>query len=203
MSHTFAFSNKKKVRGWKTQIRRVERWRSGHLTPDGRHLGRYGYDYCKIQIDPWNRLIEREPPIWLGRLMIHGLLDICDSWALASRPEVKYLKVWLNWPRLRTSQVVMAGESRRAWYEGVFRPVADLGWVTEQGLPSPLGPDLLKRLQGWDWQECLDEVAVDRADVPAGWLGRRPHSTLISEDGAGITLVERGRVWVGTRREAA
>lgn len=203
MSHKFAFSNKKKVRGWKTQIRWVERWRAAHLVPDWSHFERYDYDYCKIQIHPWNGLIEREPPIWLGRQMIHGLLDIHDAWAAASAPDVKYLKVWLKWPLLRTSQVVMAGKSRLAWYGGVFRPVADLGWAETQGFPPQLGPDLLERLQGWDWQECLDEVEVDRAYLPTSWLSKRPYSSLLSQDGSSRTLVEQGRVWVGTRRRAA
>jgi hypothetical protein len=71
VSQGVAFSNKKKVRSWKTQIRRVERWRAGHLTPDSAQFEQHGYDFCKIQIDPWNRLTRREPPLWLGRRMIH------------------------------------------------------------------------------------------------------------------------------------
>jgi hypothetical protein len=199
VNYRAAFTNRKKVRGWKTQVRRVERWRSDHLTPDWPHFERYDYDYCKIQIHPWNRLVEREPPIWLGRRMGHGLLDIHDAWAETSGPEVKYLKVWLKWPLLRTSQVVMAGESRLAWYEGVFRPVTDLGWAETKGFPPQLGPDLLERLRDWDWQECLDEYEVDRANLPAGWLSKRPHSSLTYEDGRSFTLVEVGRVWVGQK----
>lgn len=200
MHHTAAFTNRKKIRGWKTQIKRVERWRTEHLTPDWPHFERYGYDYCKIQIDPWNRLIGREPPIWLGRQMVEGLLDIYDSWALASGPQVKYLKLWLKWPDLSASQVVMAGESRVTWYESVFRPVADLGWAQERGFPPQFGPALLKRLQSWDWQECLNEVEVDRADLPVGWLNKRPYRSLVSEGGHSVRLVEVGRVWIGRKR---
>ena len=207
MSRTFAFSNKKKVRGWKTQIRRVERWRAANLKPDWLLLNfrRYDYHYCKIQIHPWNRLVKREPPIWLGRQMIHGLLDIYGAWAEAV-PDAPYLKVWLNWPYLRASQVVMAGESRLEWYEGMFRPVAELGWAETKGFPPQFGPEVLERLQAWDWQECLDEYDIDPEvlnDLPAGWLERRPHSSLALSDGSSRTLVEQGRVWVGTRRGAA
>jgi hypothetical protein len=197
-----ALSNRKKVRGWKTQLRRVERWRSRHLTPDWSHFDRFGYDYCKIQIDPWNRLIEREPPIWLGRQMVHGLLDIHEAWAKAI-PDAPYLKVWLNWPSLTESQVVLAGPSRLDWYASMFRPVADLEGKTVKGFPPQFGPALLGRLHGWDWQECLDEYDVDPADLPAGWLASRPHSSVPLSDGSTRTLVEQGRVWVGTRRETA
>ncbi len=202
MSRTAAFSNRKKVRGWKTQIRRTERWRIVHLTPDWPHSDHYGYDYCKIQIDPWNRLVRRQPPIWLGRRMVHGLLDIYDAWAEAV-PDAAYLRVWLNWPYLIGSQVVLSGLLRLEWYSGMFRPVESLGWAESKDFPPQFGSDLLERLRGWDWQECLDEYEADPADLPVGWLDKRLHSSITSEDGRSVTLVEQGRIWVGTRRESA
>ena len=202
MSYKFAFSNKKKVRGWKTQIRRMERWRTEYLTPDWPHFNHYGYAYCKIQIDPWNRLVKRQPPLWLGRQMIHGLLDICDAWVEAI-PDAAYLRVWLMWPYLIGSQVGMSGPSRLDWYSEMFRPVESLSWAEARGFPPQFGPELLERLKGYQWTECLDEYSVDSDDVSEAWLSRRPHSSLTNEDGSFLTLVEQGRVWVGTRRESA
>ncbi|ULH15167.1 hypothetical protein MF271_14585 [Deinococcus sp. KNUC1210] len=195
-----AFTNRHKVRGWKTQIRRVERWRQAHLTPDWVHLEHTDFDSCKFQIDPWNRLIRRQPPMWLARRMLHGLLDIHEAWA-AAVPDAPYLRLWLNWPHVIDSQVVMAQGSRVDWYREMFRPVAELGWARAKGFPPQFGPALLQRLNAWDWQECLHEYPVDPADIGAGRLSRYAYSTLTTT-GASLTLVEVGRVWVGTRRAA-
>ncbi|GGR24516.1 hypothetical protein [Deinococcus ruber] len=196
-----AFTNRHKVRGWKTQIRRVERWRQAHLTPDAAHLEHADFDYCKLQIDPWNRLIRRQPPMWLARNMIHGLLDIHEAWAAAT-PDAGYSCVWLCWPKLMDSQVVMAQGSRVEWYAGMFRPVAELGWAEPKGFPPQFGPALLARLNAWEWQECLHEYPVDPADISAGQLRKYPSTTLTTEGGASLTLLEVGRVWVGKRRAA-
>ncbi|WP_152544780.1 hypothetical protein [Deinococcus phoenicis] len=192
-------TNRKKVRGWKTQIRRVERWRERHLTPDWTHFGRFDFDYVKIQIDPWNRLVRRQPPLWLGRQMIHGLLNIYDAWAEAA-PDAPYLRIWLAWPFLMDSQVVMAGESQAGRYGGMFRSVSELGWASTRGFPPQFGALLLERLRAYQWQECLNEYEVDAEDVSPRWLAKRPHSTLIPEGGRPVTWVEQGRIWVGQRR---
>ena len=117
VSRTAAFTNQKKVRGWKTQIKRVERWRTRHLKPDHEFFRQNGVAYCKLWIDPWHRLTRRQPPIWLGRQMIYGLLDLYEAWVSTAVPEVEYLKVWLMWPELTESQVVMAGTTKAEMYQ--------------------------------------------------------------------------------------
>ena len=195
-----AFTNRHKVRGWKTQIRRVERWRQAHLTPDWAHFERSDFDYCKIQLDPWNRLVRRQPPMWLARRMLHGLLDIHEAWA-AQVPDAPYLRIWLNWPHVMDSQVVVAGETRANWYQDMFTPVD-----APKRFPAQVGEPLLGRLSAYDWQECLDEYPLEPQDAPPEWLSRRPHRTDTLQDGSALHWVTRGRVWVGvwigTRRAA-
>ena len=198
MSHAAAFINKKKIRGWKTQLRRVERWRQAQLTPDWAHFERFSYDYCKIQIDPWNRLIERQPPLWLARRMLHGLLDIHEAWT-AQVPDAPYLRLWLNWPHVMDSQVVLAQESRVDWYGDMFRPVAELGWAEAKGFPPQFGPELLERLKAWDWQECLHEYPMEYEARNSKRFKHLPYSSFAADS---PYLVEVGRVWVGKRRAA-
>lgn len=89
--------NKKKIRGWKIQARRVERWREAHLTPDWRYFEDSGRDYAKLYIDPWYRLSSRIPPARLRWDMLGALLDVQAAWAKAAqeRKDIGYLAIWL------------------------------------------------------------------------------------------------------------
>jgi hypothetical protein len=121
-----AFVNRKKVRGLKRHIRRVQGWKAARLMPDLGHLRRSGQEYVKLTIDPWYRLVKRRPPMWLRREMVLALLDIYDAWQTqaAERSEVDYLRVWLSWPNFIDSQVIMANHARAPHYQALFRPVA-------------------------------------------------------------------------------
>lgn len=205
----YAFSNRKKLRGAKRQLGRVERWRQAHLSPDLRHLDLYGYDYVKLTIDPWDRLVKRQPPVWLRREMTHALLDMYESWHEATRDnaEVSYLRVWLSWPEFTASQVVVSTSLRAAYYEGMFVDVEQ-----PRGLPADLGAPLLERLAQFEWREVLNEYPVNVEDLRGDnghidwddvrrWLSKRKYRREVLPDGTTIYWLQYGRTWVGSKRE--
>lgn len=157
-----AFTNRKKVRGGKRQLGRVRKWHDAHLEPDLAYLRRFGQEYVKLTIDPWDRLVQRQPSVWLRRAMTLALLSVYESWQrkAAQHPEIEYLRVWLSWPNFTDSQVVMATGQRAQHYRSVFLPVAQ-----PRGLPSDLGPALLERLSEFEWQECPSEYPVYKDDL--------------------------------------
>lgn len=189
--------NRKKVRGWKRQVKRVRRWRDDRLRPDWPHLDAYGRDYVKLTLDPWYRLVRRQPPVWLRREMTHALLDVHDAWraAVAERPDVTYLRVWLKWPNFIESQVVMATQDHEGWYAlGTSRP------VPAASLPTELGAPLRARLAEFVWEEAVDEYPLDVGYATpefARWLARRPHRWEQLSDGTWLCWVRRGRLWIG------
>ncbi len=187
-----SLSNRHKVRGRRAQARRVARWRAANLTPDWAHLNVSGVDYVKLWIDPWNRLPGREPPAWLRRQMLTGLLDILDRWQAQTRDreDLPFLAVWLCWPHFMDSQVVLAREDRAPTYQTMFAP------VPTQPLPNAFAP-LAERLSRLTWTTGADEEPLDAGDM-ARWpsLARRPHRTVPTPDGP-LHLMRRGTVWIG------
>ncbi|GGN46940.1 hypothetical protein [Deinococcus daejeonensis] len=185
-------SNRHKVRGRRTQARRVARWRAANLTPDWGHLNASGVDYLKLWLDPWNRLPRREPPAWLRRQMLVGLLDILNAWhaQTCDREDLPYLAVWLCWPHFMDSQVVLAREDRAPMYDTMFEP------IPTRPLPNALAP-LAGRLNRLHWTTGLDETPLNPEDF-ARWpsLARRPHRTVSTPDGP-LHLMRRGLVWIG------
>jgi hypothetical protein len=116
-------SNKKKIRGWKRRMARVDSWFEKSKAPDLESFQSRGEDYVKVRIDPWNRLCERIPPSWYFRLIIGRLIDVHDEWKQAykglNRPFD--LQIWLNDPNSIRSQVVCAsvdaaGQERNNYY---------------------------------------------------------------------------------------
>ncbi|MBZ9713617.1 hypothetical protein [Deinococcus multiflagellatus] len=186
-------TNRKKLRGGHTQLRRVARWRAQYLEPDWFALEHFGVTYAKLWVDPWCRFPRREPPAWVRRELLAGLLDIHAAWARAAagREDVAYLALWLGWPHFVDSQVVMASPERAQMYRTMFTPAE----------PRPLPPQLAlqdPRLNTLHWQTGLDEVFLSCEEVAArrSWL-RRPHRVLTPEVGEPLYALQRGHVWVG------
>ncbi|MEQ8475440.1 hypothetical protein [Fulvivirga sp.] len=116
-------SNKKKIRGWKKQVRKIDQWFELVKKPDFDHFESRLEDYVKIRIDPWNRLSERTPPMWYSKLILKRLIDIYDLWDKEFQKLNKPydLQLWINEPNFIKSQVVCAqvdkdGDQRNNYY---------------------------------------------------------------------------------------
>ncbi|HTE17101.1 MAG TPA: hypothetical protein VK689_01835, partial [Armatimonadota bacterium] len=88
------FSNKKKVRGWKRRIRQLERLRLAYREMDVERLRAAERQYVKIWLDPWSRVVPRNPPYWYRRRVVATFIDIYESWrrALEASGEPYYLE---------------------------------------------------------------------------------------------------------------
>ncbi len=205
MSH--AFSNRKKVRGWPRRLRRLAALRPRAAVPDEGALRGRGYDYVRPALDPWDRLVPRNPPAWLRRRMLGVLLDLHAEWHrhLTARGEPFYLAVWLFEPRFYRSQLVAAVGDRIGYYETLF-PDAP-GAPAEPPATYRAPGDGLDRLA---WTPGLDADYVFRSSLgadPAGarWLARRRHRVVGEEalgDGDRMYVMRLGSVWVGRERRA-
>ena len=116
--------NKKKIRGWRNQVRKIDRWKNRYLQLDIDSLRKNGRSYVKIWIDPWFGLVKRNPPLWYCRLILEGLAGICLSWhkTLQELGEPYYLKLWVYDPDFMSSQVVAAIGDSVDFYQNAFNP---------------------------------------------------------------------------------
>ncbi len=192
------FSNRKKVRGWKRRLRELERFRLAHRTLDVDALRRDELAYVKLWLDPWSRLVPRDPPVWFRRRVLAAFLDVLHSWgrALEATGEPYYLRLWLYDPRFHRTQVVAAMGERIRWYETMFVPAAGA-----RALPPPQFRDPAYDLAEVEWEPCLDtdvlleDDASDERDLAR--IRRRASRVEHARWGQALFLFDRGLVWLG------
>jgi hypothetical protein len=191
--------NKKKVRGWKRQIRKLDKWKLRNLNLE---LNRYDYDYVKIWLDPWYRLEKCNPPIWFRRLIIAALLEIYGNWhkQLLKRGGKFYLKIWLFDPHFIDSQVVAAVGERIHYYEELFVKNTE-----SRKFPYQKYFHGSYNLHDYNWDLHVDEdVSFERADEleadEIASLQRVATRTEKLPDGETIYAVKRGDLWLGTHK---
>lgn len=71
-----AISNRKKVRGLKKHRRRVDAWIARCSALPLTIVDGGDRAWCKLALDPWFRLVRRDPPAWLQRRMLEGLMRL-------------------------------------------------------------------------------------------------------------------------------
>ncbi len=91
------FANRKKIRGWRHQIKKIENWYLANSTPNTDKLSCWIDEYVKIWIDPWYRLEKRNQPLWYFRLILDKLTNLYDLWNKEfSNGDYPYdLQIWL------------------------------------------------------------------------------------------------------------
>ncbi|CAN5257364.1 hypothetical protein BH09BAC1_BH09BAC1_05300 [soil metagenome] len=117
-------TNKKKVRGWNRRMKALRKWSKANALPSVNVLNSRGHDYVKLWIDPWYRLVRRNPPHWFFNLMLDELDVIYRHWDtfMQSNGEPYDLQIWITYPDLMGSQVVVdimakIGEERNNYFE--------------------------------------------------------------------------------------
>jgi hypothetical protein len=193
------FSNRKKVRGWKRRIRQLDRLRLRHRELNMELLRRDGVDYVEILLDPWSRLVSRNPPYWYRRRILAAFIDIFDAWqdTLERLGEPYYLALWVFDPAFYRTQVVAAVGDRVEGYRDWFDPA-------DRGAAGPVqyrdGSYELGRFQ-WRAGQVLDvfsaqEDAFDELDV-AEWTRTADRIEQTADDT--LFTFKRGIVWLGTQ----
>jgi hypothetical protein len=197
--------NRKKVRGWKRRIRDVDRWAAHQCARDlAARVEAGGYAYAKLWIDPWYRLTQRIPPLWLRQRMVEALVRVHDAWTarLAASGEPVVSRLWIANPAFLESQV-LAGVGDGAEWLRRSAPTAP-----QRPFPSEWFARVPAAVREFEWT-C--EADVDVIDVAEDLTSRAEEDRLVArgarretQDGRGDVLVLRvGDLWIGTRRTGA
>ncbi|HEX2076877.1 MAG TPA: hypothetical protein VHG08_04185 [Longimicrobium sp.] len=194
------FSNKKKVRGWKRRIRQLERLRLEHRQLDVAALREHGVQYVQIWLDPWDRLVQRNPPYWYRRRILAAFIDIFGAWktGLEELGEPYYLELWLFEPDFYRTQVVAAVGTRVEYYRTLFPTVPGA-----PGRPPPQYQDPAYALSSFRWRagEVID-VRTEKLDEPdaqdiATWSRHAARIEHTADDT--LYIFNRGIVWLGSQ----
>jgi hypothetical protein len=192
--------NKKKIRGWKRQIKKLEQWKQNHLQLS---LNYHNYDHVKIWLYPWNNLLlkQRNPPVWFRRLIVAALIEIYDSWheQLVALGEPFYLKIWFSEPRFIQSQVVAATGGRIEWYETLFEPD-----TVSKKFPFEKYTHGNYDLTAFDWKSHVDaDYYFEKSDIFTAekfeHLKKKAFRVWQTNDGETVLIIKRGSIFVGDR----
>lgn len=194
------YSNKKKIRGWKKQIRKINYWKNYHLTLDTAKLDDSQREYVKLTIDPWYRLVKRTPPIWYNRLILEALVEIYLSWhkTLQKWGEPFYLKIWLFDPHFINSQVVAATKDWIVGYNNTFTK-------SNQNQTFPFDKYKISNfsLEDFTWELHIEEnyfyEKMDQlSEVEINNIKQKAYRSGLLRDGDRYFAIKTGDVWIGT-----
>jgi hypothetical protein len=192
------FSNRKKVRGWKRRIRQLEWLRLRHRALDLDALRRDRVEYVEILLDPWSRLVGRNPPYWYRRRIMAAFADIFNAWreVLELQGEPYYLALWVLEPNFYGTQVVAATGDRIEGYRTRFDPAnGTAGPVQYRDGSYDLGCFQWQAGQLWDVFSAQED-AFDELDI-AEWTRTADRIEQTAADT--LFTFKRGVVWVGTQ----
>lgn len=198
---SYLHTNRKKVRGWKRRVRQLERFAQTHSRLDPVMLEERERQYVKLWIDPWDRFVKRNPPVWYRRLALAAMAEIYQKWEeqLRGTGEPFYLALWLYHPRFHETQVVAAIGGMLGFYEKTFTPRA------LQPLPQEFLANQSFNADLFDWQTCSDDDYIfeepeymTESEI-ARLVATAAETTVLEEDGESRRLfsIRRGVVWVG------
>lgn len=193
---------KRKIRGWKRRVKKIERWKQAYLALDREALAKYNRDYVKVWIAPFFSLQVYTLPFWYKRLVIQALLEIYASWkqTLDEGDESYYLKIWVFEKDIMRSQVMVSVGELLHFYDQSFEELTPV-----DGLPTRLAIETAEELN-WDqgftvdaWYEGeMQEEIKDGLYTEEEIQAIKDSAYSVQEyKGEPVYLVKDGIVWVG------
>jgi hypothetical protein len=204
-------STKKKIRGWKRRLRKIESWKQRVINLDMDHLTNYQRDYAKLWIHPFYTIPRRNPPVWYNRILLKTMLEVYQSWHeyLSKLNEKFYLKLWIYDPHFINSQIVAAYEECLHYYDQTFDVPNQ-----EKQFPYHKYTYLSEKLEMFDWQLHIDSDIYTESDlidnIQRGWTSESEFKAikgkaykvqtirLSDRDTDKTYSVKVGDVWVGS-----
>ncbi|WP_138754385.1 hypothetical protein [Paenibacillus sinopodophylli] len=204
-------NRKKKIRGWKRQIRKIDSWVARVFDLDRKHLTDYNRDYAKLWIHPFYALPRRNPPTWYNRLLLKAMLDVHANWnkQLSMLNTPFYLKIWLYDPHFIHSQIVVAYKDDIDYYSKTF----DISTMV-QPFPYHKYITLSGELKKFDWTLHIESEVYTESDLTEyhsnGWMSKKKYKALKSKaykslpidlaDGSSEQAysLRIGDVWIGS-----
>lgn len=194
------YSNKKKIRGWKKQVRKINYWKNYNLTLDVTKLHKSQRDYVKVTIDPWHRLVRRNPPIWYNRLILEALIEIYLNWqkTLQEWEEPFYLKIWLFDHHFINSQVVAATGDWIVGYNNTFIKSNDARTFTFEKYKIHNFS-----LENFQWELHVEEnyfyEKIDQiSEAEINKIKQKAYRSGFLQNGDRYFAIKTGDVWIGT-----
>ncbi|KAA0547103.1 hypothetical protein FZW96_14090 [Bacillus sp. BGMRC 2118] len=206
----FYYSKKKKIRGWKRHIRKIDRWKKEVMEFDLELVRTYQRDYAKLWIHPFYSLERTHPPAWYNRLLLEAMFDVYFNWheQMSKESDDFYLKMWLFDPQFINSQIVAAYEELKDYYSQVFEQRARIK-------PFPLYKfnSLSEKIEMFDWELHIDSENYDSVDlledIKEGWrtekqvnnIRKKAYKTEVMESNNRthyIYHVDVGDIWIGS-----
>ncbi|MBW4566260.1 MAG: hypothetical protein KME32_35390 [Mojavia pulchra JT2-VF2] len=196
------YSNKKKIRGWKKQIRKINYWKNYNLTLDIAKLHKSQRYYVKVTIDPWYRLVRRNPPIWYNRLILEALIEIYLNWhkTLQESGEPFYLKIWLFDHNFINSQVVAATGDWIVGYNNTFTK-------SNEARTFPFEKYKIHNfsLENFQWELYAQEnyfyEKIDQlSEAEIHKIKQKAYRSGFLQNGDRYFAIKIGDVWIGTLR---
>ncbi|MBW4666271.1 MAG: hypothetical protein KME60_02215 [Cyanomargarita calcarea GSE-NOS-MK-12-04C] len=186
------FWSKKKVRGWKRQIRKIPKWKERNFNID---LNNFNWDHVRIES------VRASTPMWYRRLILEAIFEIYHNWRnqLIKRGEPFYLKIWLFHPRFYKSEVVAGIRERIDWYNNVFSTSEN----QDQEFTYQEYASNRYNLDDITWELAIDDVVhsekfdeLTPQDVKV--LEKTAYNITQTSDGDTLYAVWLGSVWLGS-----
>jgi len=113
-------ANRKKIRGWKRRIKKINSWGEHIKRPELKYFNKPGdYAYERCFLSPFYVLEKRQPPLWFYKLILAKFIYAYFEWEKAfEKLNVPYdLQLWIYdpnymWSELLCRRVENAGERR-------------------------------------------------------------------------------------------
>lgn len=101
-------SNKKKIRGWKRRLKYIDRWGESITTPSLAIFHKTGYDYERCYLPSFYKLIRRQPPLWVYKIIIGKFITAFNQWEKIFKPQNTPfdLMLWLYDPAYIQSEII-------------------------------------------------------------------------------------------------
>ena len=147
---SFRLSNKKKVRGWPRQIRKIDQWFEAHQSPNLSALQNKQDTYVKIWIETFYQLEKRNLPQWYFKLVLDKMMNLHDLWeAKLKTTEIPHdLQLWFFERNYIESELVCASVSRHGELRNnFFRPCSE-----ERSFPSTIFSTDSGNEKNFSWQ---------------------------------------------------
>lgn len=189
-------SNRKKVRGWKKQVRKIAQWRQKNHSPNLNWFATHHECHVKFWIDPWYRLAKRNPPAWYQRQMIAAMVGLAKDWTgVFQAAKIPFIaRIYLHDPWFMSSQMVFSRPENALLYPEDPQ---------QKKFPQEKFAGGSKLLKDFEWRLHIDEyMSFEEMDAlsPEAVERLKKQAYTVETISSGDTCyhVRTGDVWVGT-----
>lgn len=188
--------NKKKIRGWPRQVKKLDKYASEMLIPNLIQYEKYGFTYGRFFIDPWYRLIKRNPPTWFFKVMIRYLDLAFDEWekTFSNLNKPYDLQIWLFSSAFVRSEIYCAKVDDLGERRDLFTPS-----TIQKSFPDQIFGLKIKSKLEWtlydDFSYFEEEEFLEM--FGDGNISNKKYNEHFRSDGSKYYTFKLGEVWVG------